>query len=522
MEKYDKKWEKLIKNYELHCKRIEKCTSVDITETPEQKTARIKRLEKSYPDWFEYYFKNYAKYKCAWYHKKAAKTMIGERVIYLIFEAFRGAAKSAHACVGIPLYLMLVKNDLKFMMLVGLNERKAKRLLNRIQAQLKFNQRIISDYGMLFKHGDWADGDFLTTTFVRFLALGLGQDPRGESQDENRPDLIVCSDIDNKKRSKNPTIIRERVEYITDDLWQAFEGGPNAKRRFILDNSRVHKNSILANLAKIFQNKVEAAKREEKPARHIHIRVPRVNEKGEPNWPERETIADIEAEKAETTSRTWAGEQMLNPIEDGKVFKRSDLGYKKILALEDYEALAIYGDLSYKNAGDFKAMKFWGKIGREYHLIDCFVRQASRREAAIWLYDLYEDLKNRTNRLNITCKFEGLFAQDEFVNEFDEEGEQRKWWIDIVPDKRPKEAKYDRIESTSGKYERHRVFYNIDKKDSPDFIESEDQLFAFEKGSGAPDDSPDADHGAFDLLDREAFVDSFEPRISPIVKKRSY
>jgi hypothetical protein len=513
------KYDNLIKKYEEHCRRIEKATTVDITETPSEQSERIKKLERSYHHWFEYYFGNYAKYPSAWYHKKAAKLIINNPVVYLIFEAFRGAAKSVHSCMGIPLYLMLAKKDLHFMLLVGLNEKKAKRLLSGIQAQLKYNQKIIKDYGRLFKTGDWGEGDFMTTTNVRFSCLGIGQDPRGERQDEHRPDFIVCSDVDNKKKSKNNVIIQERVEYITDDLWQTFEGGPAAKRRFIMDNSRVHKNSILVRLAKVFQSKNEEANREAREHKHYHLRVPRVDKNGEPNWPERDTKESIEAEKAETPTRTWQGEQMLNPIEDGKVFKRSDLGYKKILALEEYDALGIYGDLSYKDAGDFKALKFWGKKGREYHLIDCFVRQASRREAAIWLYDLFQDMSNQTNRLNITVKIEGLFAQDEFVNDFDEEGDSRGWWIDVIADKRPKEKKFDRIESTSGKYERHRVYYNIDKKDSPDFIESEDQLFAFEKGSGAPDDSPDADHGAFDLLDRNAFVDSFEPRLSSRVKK---
>jgi hypothetical protein len=517
------KFDKLLKDYELHCRRIEKATTLDITETSQQQSERIKKLEKSYVKWFEYYFHDYAKFPCAKFHKDAANTMIGNKVVYMIFEAFRGAAKSAHSCMGIPLFLMLVMNDLRFMMLIGLNERKAKRLLSGIQAQLKFNQRIINDYGKLFKSGDWGEGDFMTTTGVRFSCLGIGQDPRGERQDENRPDLIICSDVDNKKKSKNPMIIRERVEYITDDLWQAFAGGPDARRRFIMDNSRVHKNSILANLAKIFQAKNEEAERAGLEKKHHHIRVPRINAKGQPNWPERETIEQVLAEKAETTSRTWEGEQQLNPIEDGKVFKRENLGYKEILSLDQYDALAIYGDLSYKAAGDFKALKFWGKKGREYHLIDCFVRQTSRREAAVWLYDLYEDIDNKTNKLNITCKIEGLFAMDEFVTDFDEEGDARKWWIDVVADKRPKEGKYDRIESTAGKYERHRVFYNANKKDSPDFIESEDQLFAFEKGSGAPDDSPDADHGAFDLLDRDVFVETFDTRITArTTKHRPY
>jgi hypothetical protein len=518
------KYEKLLRDYDQHCKRIERSTQVDIFETVQQKSERIAKLEQKYVRWFEYYFdKQYAKSKCAWFHEAAANNLILNTIIYFILEAFRGAAKSVHLCMGIPLYLMLVKKQLKFMLLIGYNEKKAKRLLSDIQAQLLFNQKIINDYGKLFKLGDWSDGDFSTTDDVRFSCLGLGQDPRGLREGGERPDYIVCSDVDNKKKSRNPTIVQERVEYITDDLWQCFAGGPNAIRRFVMDNSRVHKNSILVNLVKIFNAKNEQAEQKGTEKKHVHLRVPRVDKKGRPNWPERDTIESIEAEKGETTSRTWEGEQMLNPVEDGKIFKRKDLGYKKILDLSEYDALAIAGDLSYKDSGDYKALKFWGKKDREYHLIDCLVRQTSRRECAVWLYDLFEDIGNKTNDYNIKVKIDGLFAQDEFVNDFDEEGDVRRWWIDVIPDKRPPGNKFERIESTSGKYERHRVFYNIDKKDTPDFLESEDQLFAFEKGSGSPDDSPDADHAAFDMLDRDDFTEHFVPLIKAReAKSKSY
>ncbi len=506
-------YDKLLKKYELHCRRVEKATTINIFESPQEQEKRIQKLEKRYQLWFEYYFGMYASAKCSWFHIKAAELIIRNPFIFLLLIWFRGAAKSVHVNMGIPLYLMSVKKELNFMVLIGLNERKANRLLSDIQAQLVFNQKFIHDYGKLFKHGDWSEGDFMTTTGVRFAALGLGQDPRGLREGANRPDYISIDDVDTKKRSRNAMLTREASEYITKDIQGLFG---STFRRLVVANNLAFKDGLIATLKKIWQERIASALQLKKEPRHHIFQVNVVDKNGNPEWPERDTLESIEQEKLEYTSRAWESEKMNNPIEDGLLFKRDDLGYKKILPLEEYDALAIYGDLSYKDAGDSKAMKFWGKIGREYHLIDCFVRKTSRKEAAVWLYDLYEDLNNRSNRLNITCKIEGLFAQDEFVNDFDEEGDIRKWWIDVVADKRPKEKKYDRIESTLGKYERHRVFNNIDKKDSPDFIESESQLFAFEKGSGANDDSPDADHGAFDLLDRKTFTEQFEPRIQTI------
>jgi hypothetical protein len=510
------KYDKLLKDYDAHCVFIEKATSVDVTETVEQQQQRIKKNEKNYKRWFEFYFgKTYASSSCSWFHIKFAEMIIRFPVIYLLLIWFRGSAKSVHACMGVPMFL-LVRKELNFFLLIGLNETKAKRLLSDIQAQLSFNKSFIHDYGKLMKFGDWSEGDFVTTTGIRFSSLGIGQDPRGLREGASRPDYIVIDDVDTKKRSRNARLVREAVEYITKDLQGTFG---KTRRRMIVANNLAFKTGIIASLVKVWKERAESAIHKKKEVRHHIMQVNVVDKNGNPEWPERDTLEDIENEREEFTNRAWESEKMNNPIEDGKIFKPENIQYSKMLKLSEYEALVIRGDLSYKDAGDFKALRFWGKTKRDYHLIDCYVRQGSRRQAAQWLYDLFEDLNNITNTYNIEVSIEGLFAQDEFVNDFDEEGDLRGFYIDVVADKKPVGNKFDRIESTSSKYERRRVFYNIDKKDSSDFEAGLDQLLAFEKGSGAPDDAPDADHAAFDILDRKVFVEQFNPRVKSRDKK---
>ena len=94
---------------------------------------------------------------------------------------------------------------------------------------------------------------------------------------------------------------------------------------------------------------------------------------------------------------------------------------------------------------------------------------------------------------------EGLFAMDEFVSDFDQEGDKRGYYIPIVADKRSKADKFDRIESLAGYFERKNVWFNSEQKNA-DMQVLIDQFLAFEKGSGAHDDGPDAVHGAFKWL----------------------
>ncbi len=513
-----RKFEKYIQNYELHCKRIAKASTVKINETPAEKLQRIRKLESDYAKWFEYYFANFAKSKCAWFHKELANKVISNSVIFQLVDWFRGSAKSVHVTMGIPLYLMFVKKELNYMLLIGATEPRAQRLLSAIQAQLKFNNRLINDYGSQFQHGDWSHGDFVTKNGVRFTAIGIDQEGRGLREDENRPDYIVGDDLDKLKRCNNDRLIREYVDFITSDIWGCFDTqGP---RRFLFANNLIHKNSIMANLIKEFKIRNKEAEQKGLKHKHFHMRVPIKNKHGKSNWPEKNTDEECDEIIASMPWRAAMREFFCMPIQDGTIFKVDQIQYKNRLRLSEYDALCIYGDLSYKDTGDYKALVFLGKKGRELHVINCYVRQGSRRMAAIWLYDLYEDLK--LFKYNIKYKIEGLFAQDEFVNDFDLEGDDRGYHIPVVADKKPKTNKFARIEAKAGYFERKNVWFNTVYQDTPDFTNLVDQLLAFEKGSGAADDAPDALVSAIDEVERVSYTESFEPRQGKRKKEEAF
>ena len=108
-------------------------------------------------------------------------------------------------------------------------------------------------------------------------------------------------------------------------------------------------------------------------------------------------------------------------------------------------------------------------------------------------------------RFNIRYMIEGLFAQDEFVNDFDTEGSNRGYFIPVIADKRSKSDKYDRVESLSGVWERGWwKFSSTDKSNDQQVLI--DQFMAFEKGSKAHDDGPDACHGATTYLNKRVIT----------------
>lgn len=464
------------------------------------KSAKLSEIEPDYAEWFQFIFPHY-KSKCAWYHVEMANAIVKHKNLRLLNEIFRSGAKSVHADMGIPLYLYLVHKDLFFMLLMGETEPKAKRLLSDIQAELQFNEILKTYYGNRFKFGSWAEGDFETTDGIIFLAMGFGQNPRGARVQNRRPDYIVVDDVDSKKHVNNDRMMGEAVDYITEDIWGLFDADDNGTERFVYNNNNFHKNSITNRLKTYFNEVLQKNKREKIKSDTLFkvLTVTAVKDtlNFEPNWPEKTSAKYWRNKYNNMPYRSFMREYMHKHIADGSIFKHEDILYTEPLALDKYEALSLYGDMSYKENADYKALVLVGKIGRNFHIIFCYLRQKSRRDAAKWLYNIYEDQK--LNRFNIRYKIEGLFAQDEFVNDFDTEGDERGFYIPISSDKRPKEGKFDRIESLSGFFERRNVFFN-DAHANSDMQILVDQFLSFEKGSQAHDDGPDATHGAFSYL----------------------
>ena len=504
------KWEKLIKEYDAHCVRIKKATTIDINEKPIDKLNRIKRLEGDYIAWFEYYFPNYAKSPCAPYHVELADIIINNKICSVLGEIYRSGAKSVHLGMGIPLFLYYTK-DLFYMLLIGQTDPKAKKLIGKIQAQLKSNTRLINDYGKRFNYGDWTNGDFTTTDGVKFKAMSIGQSPRGESEEENRPDYILMDDADTRKRVKNDKLSREAYEWAWEDLRGCFDEG-GLRQRFIVANNNFHKNCIINLLKQEFERINEKARAVKRKIKHFIVTAKAVKDLHtfEPTWPEKTNSDYWRTKFEETPYRSFMREYMHVHIQDGEIFKPDHVQYKDMPPLDQYDALCFYGDLSYKDAGDYKGMGLIGKYGREFHLIYCFLRKTSRKMLAQWLYDLVEDEK--LLNYNIRYMIEGLFAMDDFVSDFDVEGDLRGWYIPVTADKKSKIDKFDRIESMAGYFERLNVFFNAKYRGNNDFQTMEDQLYSFEKGSGANDDGPDFLQSGIANVNKISFVAKFEPK----------
>ena len=491
-----------LEQWKKHCETVQNSTTINVAESEKDKLARIKKVRGDYAAFVAYYFPHYTvnpetgkTTPCADFHIKAANKVKKERNLKAVFKWHRGAAKSTHLDIFIPLWLKCQEvKQLNVMVLVGKSEDNAKTLLADIQAELQFNQRYIHDFGQQYNNGSWEDGEFVTKDGTAFFARGRGQSPRGLRYRSHRPDYIVIDDLDDDELCESPARVTRLTNWVKEALFGALDGG---RGRFIMVGNLIAKNSVLANIA---------------ATDGVHVSQVNIWDKnGNVSWAAKWTPDEVKAIERFQGYRSFQKEYMNNPITEGAVFRQDWIKWGKLPDLKKFEELVLYIDPSFKGTtkNDYKAAKLWGKVGSQLWHIKAFVRQCSVAEMVRWLYDLYE--WSLEKGIAIKWYMEANFMQDTILDEFRREGDLRGYQLPISGDRRKKPDKFQRVEAISPLWERGFVTYNEAEKNDPDMLAGIDQTLAFEKGMRGHDDAPDADEGAIWYLQRHSRRSSFAP-----------
>ena len=491
-----------LEQWKKHCETVQNSTTINVAESEKDKLARIKKVRGDYAAFVAYYFPHYTvnpetgkTTPCADFHIKAANKVKKERNLKAVFKWHRGAAKSTHLDIFIPLWLKCQEvKQLNVMVLVGKSEDNANTLLADIQAELQFNQRYINDFGQQYNNGSWEEGKFITKDGTAFFARGRGQSPRGLRHRSHRPDYIVIDDLDDDELCENPARVTRLTKWVKEALFGALDGG---RGRFIMVGNLIAKNSVLANIA---------------ATDGVHVSQVNIWDKnGNVSWAAKWTPDEVKNIERFQGYRSFQKEYMNNPITEGAVFRQDWIKWGKLPDLKKFEELILYIDPSFKGTtkNDYKAAKLWGKVGSQLWHIKAFVRQCSVAEMVRWLYDLYE--WSIEKGIAIKWYMEANFMQDTILDEFRREGDLRGYQLPISADRRKKPDKFQRIEAISPLWERGFVSYNDAERNDPDMLAGIDQTLAFEKGMRGHDDAPDADEGAIWFLQKHSRVNSFTP-----------
>jgi len=192
---------------------------------------------------------------------------------------------------------------------------------------------------------------------------------------------------------------------------------------------------------------------------------------------------------------------MNNPLSVGTVFP--ELIYDKMRPIKDYRLLVCYTDPSFKDTkkNDYKATVLVGLFKGCYHVIKAFVEQTTTANMVGWHYQVMNLVGDQA------CYYfmESNFIQDILMQEFFKVGEAAGRMVPIRGDDRKKPDKFTRIESLLEPLNRAgKLIFNEAEHNNPHMQRLEDQFKAFQPGSRAHDDGPDAVEGAVWILNHKA------------------
>ncbi len=488
MTRKERTQKQIIARWEALVREIRYSTNIDEHETKEAQYKRMQQLEANPEAWFKYYFPHFAYAQPADFHIAATERVLHNMEWCEVRLWSRELAKSTRTMMEV-LYLALVghavneggvmqRHRKRYVMLVSNSLDNAIRLLMPYKANLEYNSRIIQDYGKQQNVGTWQMGEFITQDGVAFRAVGAGQSPRGARNEEVRPDVLLFDDVDTDADCLNKEIVAKRWRWI--------------------EEAAIGTRSVSEPTTIIFCGNRIAADCSIERATNIADHVEEVNirdKQGVSTWPQKNKEVDIDRVLSQKSYAAQQKEYFNNPLTEGAVFKQ--MAYKPARELKEYKMLLCYTDPSYKETNDYKATVLVGLWEQEFHIIRCYVEQATTAQMIQWHYNIMAMVKD------VSCYYymEEVFMQDVIRKELSSVSGKAGRHIPIMGDKRKKADKFTRIECLLEPLHRNgQLYLNAKEQDNPNMKRLEEQFTAFGPGSRTHDDGPDAVEGAIWLI----------------------
>jgi hypothetical protein len=292
----------------------------------------------------------------------------------------RGHAKSTCAALAFPLWCICERKR-RNVVIITHEESLATQFVRDIRSELEENERILAAYGELLRpsadqsgpHSDGerkrraarpkvTDANLITATGIAVRGRGSGGSFRGMRVGANRPDLIICDDIEHDDAVRSPQR-RERLErWLRRVVMPAL--APDG--RLLVLGTLLHFDSLLVGLAdrkrwhgwdyRVYRARefeLAAPATETTPAQYRAVAL----------WPEVWPVERLAEVEQEIGSSAFQQEYQANPIDESKrTFKPEWL--QRTPAAE-FDALDAAGRLTKliavdpatgKHTGDFFAL----------------------------------------------------------------------------------------------------------------------------------------------------------------------
>lgn len=476
------------------------------------KEERVFLCENSFLLFALYYFQEYFQYPIADYHKDFSTDLhdlVEGKIKEAVWIAFRESAKTTFAKLFI-VWLIAYKKR-RYINVDSFDKENAERILFDVAFEMVNNDRLRADYGVLFSKERGINdikqnriNNFVCENGIRIEAHSTQESVRGRIHLNQRPDALLCDDIETNKTKDSEAYTKQVKDHITE----AMAGmSPNG---FIL---------YLGNYITEYGNIAWLMERSTDNPR-IRVRNIPVILNGKPAWDSKYAMTDEEAEatgkvsiedkQRQLGSLVFSYEMMNQPVDDSLAeFKKEyiqPVTEDEVLKKETNCYITIDSAVSKKDEADFTGVTInWVDINNKWY-IQGYRLKVNSKELIDHLFYLHKKYNPKVIGLEKTTFTLAIqpFLEDEM--------RKRQIFFSITPLEHKLQNKETRIRGLIPRWENRSIYLVGSNKDLID----EMRVFP----NGQHDDVLDSFAYQIHLATKPFYTPSFntyEPEINPAI-----
>ncbi len=256
---------------------------------------------------FNIYLSHYVKSETADFQKQMFALTEDQSNKMAVVVAFRGSAKSTIMTLSYPLWAILGEQQKKFVLIASQTQSQVRQHLKNIKDELERNTLLRRDLGPFKEEEDeWNSYSLVIPKYnARITSISTEQGMRGIRHGENRPDLIICDDVEDSNSVKTRDGRNKTYNWLLGDIIPS--GDTNTKT--IIVGSLLHEDSLLMRL----KEQIEQNTRD-----GVYKHYPLLDQNDQSIWPGKyPTAEDVEILKRKVGDDVaWQREYLLRIIAD--------------------------------------------------------------------------------------------------------------------------------------------------------------------------------------------------------------
>lgn len=396
------------------------------------KKIRTAITKESFSYFFHFYYAHYVKYQTADFQKNIISKIESDDEENLFVVAFRGSGKSTIVTAAYPVWAILGKQKKKFVVVFCQTQAQAKQHMMNLRRELEDNDLLKKDLGPFRENSDeWgAQSIVFSNTDARITVASVDQSIRGIRHYENRPDLIICDDVEDINSTKTRDSRNKTYQWLKGEVIPA--GDKNT--RLIIVGNLLHEDSLLMRL------------KEETELKMIDgnfLFYPLINYDGDCLWPGKfPTEKEIINEHRKIGNEiTWQREYLLNIIPDeDQVIQREWIQYYDEIPKEPktetgrfksiYICIGFDLAISKKDTADYTSLVPIMMVGNFpeatlYVLPNIINKRINFPETIDTCKNMYKSFLNVAEEQNIVFIIENVGYQEALPQQLKNEGMRR-------------------------------------------------------------------------------------------------